>query len=201
MSPMIKLPVCIVILALAGCQSAPPVPTDRYYRLEAVRGNAAPATPVLDETLYIAPLRADGPYAERAMLYAAEDQPRALQQYHYQHWSESPAILLQQHMRASLEAMVVAPHVTDIPSGSGIGFLLNARILRLEKIGTGSTARAVVSLRLALQKRKSSAPLLERSYSAEIMTGGDSQHAYVMACEAGLRNIYAEFLGDIKTLR
>lgn len=201
MSPMIKLTVCVAILSLTGCQSAPPVPTDKYYRLESIRVDATPSAPLLNETLYIAPLRADGPYAERAMLYATEDQPRAMQQYHYQHWSEPPAILLQQHMRSSLEAMLIATHVTDIPSGGGIGFQLNARILRLEKIGAGSTARAVVSLRLALQKRKSSELLLERTYSAEVVAGDDSQHAYVMACETGLKNIYIEFLGDLRTLR
>lgn len=200
MTHMIKRTICIGILVLAGCQSAPPVPSDKYYRLESIQGDAT-AAPVLKETLYVAPLHADGPYAERAMLYATADQPRALQQYHYQHWSEPPATLLQEHMRASLDAMAAATHVTDIPSGNGSGFLLTARILRLEKITTESSAHAVVSLHLALQKRRSSEPLLERSYSSEIKVNDSSQHAYVLACEAGLKNIYAEFLKDVKALR
>jgi len=200
MNTMIKLSVCFVTLVLVGCQSAPPVPGDKYYRLEAVQGDASART-ILNETLYVAPLRADGPYAERAMLYASADQPRELQQYHYQHWSEPPAILLQEHMRASFEAMALAPHVTDISMGGGIGYLLNTRILRLEKITGGGNARAVISLHFALQRRKPFEMILERSYSVEVMVGDNTQHAYVLACEAGLKKIYANFAEDLKSLR
>ena len=200
MSPSIKL--CLAVLLLAGCQSAPPVPADKYYRLEAVQGQASTAElTLLKETLYIAPLRADGPYAERAMLYAQASQPRELQQYHYQHWSEPPAVQLQEHMRASLEAMALAPHVTDLASGSGAAYLLNARILRLEKINDNGNSRAVVSLHLALQRKKPLELLLERNYSAEVIVQDQSQHSYVIACEAGLKKIYANFAEDVKALR
>lgn len=199
MSTLTKLSIYFVTLVLLGCQSAPPVPANKYYRLEAAPSETSSRT-ILNETLYVAPLRADGPYAERAMLYAPAGQPRELQQYHYQHWSEPPTVLLQEHMRASLEAMAVAPHVTDIPMGSGFGYLLNAKILRLEKITDGSNARAVVSLHFALQRKKPFEMLLERSYSAEVVSG-NTQHAYVLACEAGLRKIYADFAEDLKSLK
>ncbi len=200
MSTMIKLSVCFVTLVLMGCQSAPPVPADKYYRLEAAPGEASART-ILNETLFIAPLRADGLYAERAMLYAPANQPRELQQYHYQHWIEPPRLLLQEHMRASFELMAIAPHVTDIASGSGAGYLLNARILRLEKITDGSNTRAVVSLHFALQRMKPLEVILEHSYSAEMVVSDDTQHAYVLACEAGLKKIYANFAGDLKSLK
>lgn len=199
MSTMIKFSICFVTLVLMGCQSVPPVPANKYYRLEAVPSEASART-ILNEMLYVAPLRADGPYAERAMLYATVENPRELQQYHYQHWSEPPAVLLQEHMRASLESMAVAPHVTDIAMGSGIGYLLNAKILRLEKITDGGNARAVVSLHFALQRKKPFEMILERSYSAEVASD-NTQHAYVLACEAGLKKIYANFAEDLKSLK
>ena len=200
MSTMIKLLVCFITLVLMGCQSAPPVPADKYYRLEAVSGEPSART-ILNETLFIEPVRADGLYAERAMLFAPGNEPRELQQYHYQYWIEPPRVLLQEHIRASFEAMAIAPHVTDIASGNGAGYLLNARILRLEKIIDGSKTRAVVSLHFALQRTKSSELILEHSYSAEVVMSDDTQHAYVLACEAGLKKIYASFAEDLKSLK
>lgn len=200
MSLMIKLVICLATLVLAGCQSMPPVPSDRYYRLEAVQGDASART-ILNETLYVAPLRADGLYIERSMLYAPVAQPRELQQYHYQHWSEPPPVLLQEHMRASLEAMAVAPHVTTIASGSGSGFLLNGRILRMEKIIDGDNTRAVISLHFVLQRKKTSELLLERSYNVEQVINDNTQHGYVLACEVVLKKIYAKFAEDIKLPR
>jgi ABC-type uncharacterized transport system auxiliary subunit len=195
-----RLPVFCLIFALAGCQAVPPVPSDKYYRLEAAQGVAASQT-ILSEPLYIAPLRAEGPYAERAMLYAPANQSRELQQYHYQLWSEPPAVLLQEHMRASLQAMAFAPRVTDMEMGSGAGYMLNAKVLRLEKITEVGSARAMVALHITLQRKKPFELLLERNYSAEEMVTDNSQHSYVLASESGLKKIYGRFAEDVKALR
>lgn len=202
MSTAIKLVVCVGVLVLAGCQSVAPIPSDRYYRLEAAT-RAVAAQPPLNEPLYVAPLRADGQYAERAMLYAPANRSRELQQYHYQHWSEPPAVLLQEHMRASLQAMSIAPRVTDVSMGSGVGFLLNAKILRLEKLTDidNDSTRAVVALHLALQRKQPFELLLERSYVVEEVVNENTQHGYVVATEAALLKIYARFVEDVKTLR
>ncbi|MDZ4202387.1 MAG: hypothetical protein U1C96_09615 [Gallionella sp.] len=199
MRTSIKLSICFIALTLSGCQSAPPVPTDKYYRLEAAQGDAS-ATAILHGAIYIAPLSADGPYAERAMLYSTPEQSRELQQYHYRHWNEPPAILLQEHMRASFEAMKLASRVTTIAMGDDIGHVLDARIVRFEKI-SGANPRAVVSLHLALKKTKPMKMIMERSYSEEVILGDDSQHTYVLACEAGLKKIYERFSRDLKALR
>lgn len=205
MSAAIKGLICGVALAIAGCQSSPPVPTDRFFRLEAVTGAVA-TLPVLNEGLYVAPLRAEGPYAERAMLYASANRPRELQQYHYQHWSEPPAALLQEHMRVSLQAMAIAPRVTDVSTGSGIGFVLNAKVLRLEKLTggdgdvDGGNTRAVVALHFALQRKQPFTLLLERSYMIEEVVGENTQHGYVLASEAALKKVYIRLVDDVKSL-
>lgn len=200
MSTSIKWLPLLLVAVLAGCQTMPPVPTDRYYRLQAVARDEA-AKPILKENLYIATLRAEGQYAERAMLYSSPDLTRELRQYHYQHWSEPPPVLLQEHLRASLEAMAFAPRVTTVAAGSGGGYLLNAKILRLEKITEGGSTRAVVSLHMALQKRAPVEMLLERSYSAEVAFAENTQHAYVLASETALKTIYARFADDVRALK
>ncbi|MEQ1518822.1 MAG: ABC-type transport auxiliary lipoprotein family protein [Usitatibacteraceae bacterium] len=199
-SSLLLVPLALTALVIAGCQTQPPVPTDRYYRLQAVARDGA-AKPILKENLYIATLRAEGQYAERAMLYSSPNLTRELQQYHYQHWSEPPPVLLQEHMRASLEAMALAPRVTTVAAGSGGGYLLNAKILRLEKISEGGSTRAVVSLHMALQKRAPVEVVLERSYGAEETVTENTQHAYVLASEAALKKIYARFADDVKALK
>jgi|GEM_PF-909657 len=202
MSAAIKCLIGGVALVIAGCQSSQPVPTDRFFRIEAVTGAVA-ALPILNEGLYVAPLRAEGPYAERAMLYASANRPRELQQYHYQHWSEPPAALLQEHMRVSLQAMAFAPRVTDVSTGSGIGFVLNAKVLRLEKLTggvDGGNARAVVALHFALQRKQPFALLLERSYLVEEVVGENTQNGYVLASEAALKKVYIRLADDVKSL-
>lgn len=192
---------CMLLLAfgLAGCQTAAPVPKDKFYRLE-VAPRASLARAVLKEAIYVAPLRAEGPYGERAMLYAQASQPRELQQYHYHLWSEPPAVLLQEHMRASFEAMGLAPRVTDSPAGDAIGYFLNARVLRLEKITDDGGGRAVVSLQFSLQRKKPATVLLERAYTEEVVLKENTQHGYVIATEAALKKIYDRLAEDLKSL-
>jgi ABC-type uncharacterized transport system auxiliary subunit len=186
-------------LLLPGCQSAPPVPVDKYFHLTVFHGPAA-QRPTLNEALWVAPLRAEGPYAERAMLFANAAQPRELQQYHYQHWIEPPAILLQEHLRASLEMMAIAPRVTDVASGASVKYLLNGKILRLEKIIENGKAKAIVALRLTLQKKQPLDVIFEQNYSAEESLSDLSQSAYVVATEVALQRIYDKFGADIRTL-
>jgi len=199
MKNLIQIAVSLVMLLLVGCQAAAPVPVDKYFRLTVQQAQSA-QPPLLSDKLYVAPLRADGPYAERAMLFASAQQPRELQQYHYQHWSEPPSVLLQEHLRASLEALALAPLVSDVALGEGVNFLLNGKILRLEKLTDGSQTKAVVALRLTLHKKKPFTIMLERNYSAEELLGDGSQNAYVAATEVALQRIYANFRADVKAL-
>ena len=104
-----------LVVLLSACQSAPPVPQDKYYRLTVTPGPTW-TQPLLRDAVFVAPLRAEGLYAERAMLYASVQRPRELLQYHYQFWSEPPALLLQEHLRASLGASHLAAQVTDVAS-------------------------------------------------------------------------------------
>lgn len=203
MNPAMKCLIWFAVMVGTGCQTSQPIPTDRFFRLESATGAVA-AQPILNDGLYVAPLRAEGPYAERAMLYGTANRPRELQQYHYQHWSELPAALLQEHMRVSFQAMAIAPRVTDVSTGSGIGFVLNTKILRLEKLSGGNAeigARAVVSLHFTLQRKQPYSQLLERSYLVEESVSENSQHGYVVASEAALKKIYTQLAEDIKLLR
>ncbi len=199
MKNLFQLMSALLMLLLAGCQSAAPVPVDKYYRLT-VLSSPSGSPVLLGDKLYVAALRADGLYAERAMLFASAQQPRELQQYHYQHWSEPPALLLQEHMRASLESMAVAPLVSDAALGQGVNYLLNGKILRLERLSGNAQGTAQVALRLTLQRKIPFALLLDRTYSAEEPLAQDSQNAYVAATEIALQRIYARFRADLQAL-
>ena len=106
-------------------------------------------------------------------------------------------------MRVSLQAMAIAPRVTDVSTGAGVGFVLNAKVLRLEKLTSGtadSSARAVVALHFALHRKQPFALLLERSYQVDEIVGENSQHGYVLASEAALKTVYQRLADDIKAL-
>lgn len=200
MSGMFKTLVLGLLLLLSACQSAPPVAQDKYFRLS-VSGGPTLTQPVLHDAMYVAPLRADGLYAERAMLYASLERPRELQQYHYQFWSEPPALLLQEHLRASLQANHLATQVTDAASANRVGYWLNGKILRLEKLTDKNQSKAIVELRLVLQKTKPFEILWEHNYAAEEAIADHSQNAYVIATELALQRIYGQLGQDVKALR
>lgn len=201
MNTLFRQGMILLVVVLAGCKSLPATPEDKYFRLEPVQLNTAPTAIVLSEPLYVAPVRAEGPYAERAMLYATGEQSRELQQFHYQNWSQPPALMLQEHIRASFAAMAIAPQVTDVITGGSVGYLLNAKVLRLERLTDRGNGRAVVSLQFALQRQKTYELLLQRSYSAEEPLRDATQHSYVLACEAALHKLYAQFAEDLRAVK
>src|SRR3989339_613239 len=188
-----------LVVLLSACQSAPPVPQDKYYRLTVTPGPTW-TQPLLRDAVFVAPLRAEGLYAERAMLYASVQRPRELLQYHYQFWSEPPALLLQEHLRASLGASHLAAQVTEVASASRVGYWLNGKILRLEKLTHEHQSKAIVELRFVLQKTKPFETLWERNYVAEELLLDGSQNAYVIATELALQRIYGQLGQDVKAL-
>ncbi len=98
---------------LGGCQSAPPAPADRYYRLADVPAQSMVVEQWTSGPIEIRELRADGPYLERAILFTHEGQTTHLESYNYDHWIYPPPYLIQQHMVKRFRESRLAPTITD----------------------------------------------------------------------------------------
>ncbi len=185
-----------VLLGVAGCGSAPPVPEERYYRI----GVAAPmalSAPALAGLVVVAPLQSDGLHSERAILYAEQRQPRELRRYHYHHWADSPPRLLQEQLVAYLrQARAAATVLPDDPRLLAEHRVVG-RLVRFERLNNADRALAAVELELGLERKGSARPVLLRQYSAEVPARNGSVAAVVEAFEQAVGDVYGRFLSDL----
>ena len=196
---------CFTICALlAGCQSAPPAPADRYYRLVDVPARDVVVQEWTTGSIEIRELRADGPYLDRAILFTHEGQSTHLESYNYHHWIYPPAYLIQQHMVRRFRESRLAPTIVDDDRGpgptsviSGPTFVISGRILRFEQsIGSG-TSRADVELELQVANSAQGATVFRKTYRAAEPATDHSMDAFVQSMGRALERIYAEFSRDL----
>lgn len=180
---------------LLACQSVPPVPEWQYYRLYLPPAAATPSSWRLSGEVRVLPLRAEGVYSERALIFSA-DGKRQLQQYHYQYWLYPPAQLIQDYLAAQWRQNGLAAAVLATERSSTAGWQISGRILRFERALPSQTAR--VELELWLEKNGQQRQ--RRTYSAEEPLRGSSIAAYVAATETALQRIADEFTRQTASL-
>lgn len=166
---------------LTACGSAPPAPSDRFYRLQAELQRPTQAVTVRS-------VRADSLYAERAIVFVREDDPRQLRQYHYHLWLYPPAQTVQEHLRTGFGS---------VPTGDA-SFSLDARVTHFERVLDGRNSRALAGLAVTIADARGA--VSEKRYRAEVAATDDSYSSFAMAMEKALGNIYRELGTDIDTL-
>lgn len=191
--------VAFAILLLAGCQSLPSVPVHKYYRLQALAaaGHDTKATVLLSGALAVRPLRAEGLYGERAIVFS-DAQQRSLQQYHYHHWFYSPEQLVQEHLAERLRQSGIATEVKLAERGNDGQYLVSGRILRFDMV-LASQPMAAATLELRLEK--ANRVLWRQTYAAKVATVDGSMTGFAATMDIALARIYGEFLGDLRRLK
>lgn len=186
-----------LLLALAaGCAKAPPVPSDRFYRLPDPPA-MAPAPPLSEGVILVRPFTSDGLHNERPILYGEGTDALTLQQYSYHYWVEAPPRLLQNQLVSFLRAQAAAPMVlTDV--GVDAELILSGRIIRLERHLADGGSRAAVALELRADRARDPQPVLLREYRAEVPLGEETVAATVAAVDRGLNDIFGEFSSDLR---
>ena len=193
---MKRLPAALLFaLLLAACQSAPPVPENKYYRLQNLV--ATPATsPLLKAEVTVLPLKAEGLYSERAMVFAG-DGGRQLQQYHYHHWLYPPAQLVQEFLAVQLRQAGLSNTVQASERLDETQYIVSGRVIHFERIAVQN--KALVKLELRLEKKGKR--LWQQTYSAEEAMAENSIPAFVLATESALQRIANEFVAHLRTAR
>jgi ABC-type uncharacterized transport system auxiliary subunit len=182
---------------LAGCQSTPPAPTDRYYRLVDVPAQEIVREQWTSGSIGIRELRADGPYLDRAILFTHDGQRTHVESYNYHHWIYPPPYLIQQHMIKRFRESGLAPAIIEDDRGPKPTFVISGKIVRFEKaIGSG-TAVADVELELEVAKSGQGSPVFRKTYRAVEPATDDSVDAFVQSMGRALERIYAEFTKDL----
>lgn len=194
------LPAMLVACGLmAACQSAPPAPTDRFYRLADV-GPSIAAEAWTRGSIEVRELRAEGPYLDRAILFTQEGQATQLESYSYDFWIYAPPHLIQQHMIRRLRASRLAPTIVDDGHGQDPVFVVSGRVLKFEQSLAAGTAHADVELELQIAGAGQRRPLLRKTYRAVEPAADRSMAAFVQSMGRALDRIYAAFSNDLISL-
>ena len=178
-------------LLLGACGNLPPAPTDHFYRLQPV--NLPPVAHKLPAAFAVQTFRADSLYAERPIIFTEQASLRQLRQYHYHLWLYPPAQMVQEHLVASLGNTIAWRGGSQVPD------VLQGRILKFERVLSGSSSKAVVAIELRLERAADN--LLTRTYEAEQPASDESIGTFVVAMEQALGKIYAQFQADIAQIR
>lgn len=182
-------------LMMSGCTQAP-VPQDRYYRITA----PAPASGgiLLPGAVEVDRFGAEGLTSGRAIVFIEEDTPDTLQEYNYDFWHKPPGDMLRDVMIDYLRAANAANNFVTPEIRADVDYLLTGRIQTLETV-RGSTPKAIVALELAVTEAETGAVRLVRSYRAEVPASNSSVKAAVAAVNQSVADIFARFLGDLRS--
>ncbi|MGA1824457.1 MAG: ABC-type transport auxiliary lipoprotein family protein [bacterium] len=188
-------------LLAGGCIGHVKVPDDHFYTLPEIRSDRGNA-PILEGTLAVDKVRADGLYKERSLLYVLSSKPLELQQYHYRHWAHAPGYLIQENLLAYMRSGNWAQKVIRYNAGAQADKIINGRLVRFERIVDNEKVSIMASLELQLCDGNSHIPpLVANTYSARIDADDASIYATVEAYGKALQQIYDGFINDINEIK
>lgn len=186
-------------LALVACAASPPPPKEVYYRfLEP--SPAALSRPVIDGTLRVEPLRAEGILSERPLLFSRKDSPAKVEQYRYHYWAEPPARLFTRGLVRYLQQAGVADKVIDVGVRTEVNFDIDGELLRLERVIDDGKSEASAEVLLRLQEFDSRELILEKHYQETFAVEKDDMTAVVNALSLARERIYRRFVEDLSKL-
>ncbi|MGJ3258213.1 MAG: ABC-type transport auxiliary lipoprotein family protein [Rhodospirillales bacterium] len=184
---------------IAGCASQPPVPSDKYYRLQAVFAAEPSASVKFPGNFEVERFSADGLTAGRPIVYVETNDPNQLQEYHYHFWTQPPTIMLRDELvtylrQAKLAGSVVIPEMRLDPQ-----YVMTGRIRKLEQV-LGTPNRSRLELEIALRRPNDGQLLFLKSYEHETTQVSPGVAAAVDGLNEALNIIYSDLLADLRAL-
>ncbi len=189
----------LVTVGIAGCGSAPPVPEDQYYRLQAVLAEAPFAAPKFDGTLEVERFNADGLTAGRPIVYSERGDPSRLQEYHYHFWTQPPTIMLRDEVVAFLRAANVAKTVVTPEMRLNPDYVMAGKIRRLEQV-VGSPGATVLEVELAIRRPADGKLVFLKSYRHEAPQTTPGVKPAVNALNEAFAIMLSDLLADLRKL-
>lgn len=189
----------VLAVGLSGCGSAPPVPEDQYYRLQAVLAAAPFASPKLNGTLEVERFSADGLTAGRPIVYSERGDPSRLQEYHYHFWTQPPTVMLRDEVVAYLRAANVARTVVTPEMRLNPDYVMAGKIRRLEQV-VGSPGATVLEIELAIRRPADGKLVFLKSYRQETAQGTPGVKPAVTALNEAFAIVLSDLLADLGKL-
>ncbi len=178
-----------------ACSSPGPARRDQFYRLELGPPCGTLASPAFPGTLVVERLRADGLTGRRAIVYRPDAASPELRHYAYYRWVEPPPQALQHGLADHLRAAGAAQQVVTPQMRAEADFVLNGRIVRLERVLEGGPG-VVAELELGVMRASDRRVLLQQRYREEQAVNGSTMDPAVRAWGEAVGRILDRFVAD-----
>lgn len=188
-----------VLMLVAGCAAQPPVPTDKYYRLQAVFAAAPAAAPKFRGNFQVERFTADGLTAGRPIVYVDTNDANQLLEYHYHFWTQPPTIMLRDELVTYLRASKIAETVVTPEMRLDPQYVMTGRIRKMEQV-LASPNRTRLELEIALRQTHDNKLVFLKSYTHETAQTQPGVSAAVVALNEALNIIYSDLLADLRAL-
>jgi ABC-type uncharacterized transport system auxiliary subunit len=185
----------MLILGLSACGSAPPVPEDHYYRLQATYAGGAPMLNPIAGSVEIDRFVADGLTSERGLVYSAAGKPSQVKSYHYHFWIKPPTVMLRDELVSFLREAKAATAVVTPELRVNSDYVLTGKIEHLEQV-RGKGERTLMEVELGLRSARDGKLLFLKTYRQENGAGAGVAAA-VESLNTALSIIYADFVADL----
>ena len=185
---------------LTACGSAPPVPEDQYYRLQAIYASEPLTTKPLAGTIEVDRFVADGLTSERAIVYSDIQKPNQVRAYHYDFWIKPPTVMLRDELVSFLRKSKISDAVVTPEMRVNAEYALTGKIKHLEQVKMESGYRTILEVELGLRHPNTGKLLFLDTYRLENDALGSSVGAAVNSLNTALSIIYSEFLTSISKL-
>ena len=185
-------------LLAAGCL-APPAPRDRYKRLS-VEAPARLQAPVFPRVLEVERYSSDSAGRGTALAWVADDSAPEVQRREFDHWVDSPTLLLQQELARALREAGVAREVVTPETDVERDYRLGGRLVRFEEVRGPGAPRVVVELEVEITDPRRSALELRATYREEREIAGTGVADAVRAYDAAVSALAARIAADSAVL-
>lgn len=193
--------IAMLSASLLSCVSQSTVPQDHFYRLPALSAPEASKGHIVQGSLGISEMKAEGLLRERPMLYVDPQWPLEIRQYHYRHWTKTPTQLIQDSMLFYFRDAGIAQQVIRYAPGRQAEVVLNGRLLRFERLLQASGAAVAVEMEVEYIRYGSALAQIEyKEYTNTVDAAGESIHDTVKAYGEALKNIYNEIIKDLSAM-
>ncbi len=187
------------VFILGACASQPPVPPDRFYRLQAVLATEPLARPIFQGTLEVDRFTADGLTAGRPIVYVQAADPNQLLEYHYHFWTQPPTIMLRDEMVTFLRGVNIAERVVTPEMRLAPDLVMTSRIRKLEQV-LGSPNRTAMEIEISIRRPNDGTLVFLKSYKHEAVQNATGVASAVDALNEAFNFILSDLLEDLRVL-
>lgn len=187
----------LLVAALAGCGSAPPLPDDVYYRLQLAAPTQRLEAPRVPGAVLVARFDGASVYTSRDLAYSSEAPYLHLSHYHYHHWADPPPQLLQQELVDYLRAANLASRVEAESGRQAPAWRIDGTIRRFERQKTATGWQVAVALEFRATPADRRAEPLLKTYDVVLAADGDGIEDSVKAFSAATATVFERLVADL----